>query len=109
MSQTILDVPALWGFLGALIYASTVTTAALWGDSPAPDGLHRKRVFAEFAICIIVGPVLAEGFGPTLFKLQWLAQLDHRAVSLTVGLSANYLWPIAVRAMGRRVKRFGSP
>lgn len=102
---SVLNAPALWGFLGAFIYAGTVFTSAFWADEPitAPK---RYRLLAEFAISIIVGPVLAEGFGPTLFGAQWLKALDHRAISLSIGLASNYIWPIAVKALGSRVKLF---
>lgn len=105
MLTNVLNAPALWGFFGAFIYAGTVFTSAFWADEPVTSQ-KRYRLLAEFAISIMVGPVVAEGFGPTLFASAWLKALDHRAICLSIGLSANYVWPIAVKALGSRVKLF---
>jgi hypothetical protein len=100
MVETVLGEPAFWGFWGALVYAGTALTRALWGELPA-TGAPRKLALAEFGIAIIFGPVAAEGFGPTLF--HWFPALDPKALALTIGLSANYIWPLAVKALGKRV------
>lgn len=102
VTDAILASPALWGFLGSFLYASMTLVAAIWGDNPA-QGVHRKRVLAEFGIALIVGPVIAEGFGPSAFRLNWLSGFDHRAVSLSLGLAGNYLWPVVVLQLGARV------
>lgn len=99
----ILASPALWGFLGSFLYASMTLVAAIWGDNPA-QGPHRKRVLAEFWIALMVGPVIAEGFGPSVFRLNWLAGFDHRSISLSLGLAGNYLWPVVVLQLGMRVR-----
>lgn len=95
--DAIMDAPAFWGFFGALVYAGTALIRRLWGDRPA-RGDTVKLVWAEFAIAVIFGPVAAEGFGPSIFK--WFPAMDERALALTIGLSANYLWPLAVEALG---------
>lgn len=98
------DMPAVWGFLGAAIYASTVYVHVRWSDAPTSNN-RRKRALAEFIIGVIVGPVLAEGFVPSLMHLPLLHSLDIRAVSVSVGISANYIWPRMVRALGKMVIR----
>lgn len=102
-SDLIMASPWLWGFLGSFLYASMTLVAAMWGDNPA-EGVHRKRVLAEFWIALIVGPVIAEGFGPSVFRINWLAGFDHRAISLSLGLAGNYLWPVVVLQLGARVR-----
>jgi hypothetical protein len=97
MISVILNAPAFWGFAGAAVYASTVLAKQLWGPSPA-EGNARKLALAQFGIAMFFGPVAAAGFTPSLSA--WFPKLDAHAISLTIGLSANYIWPLVVKALG---------
>lgn len=104
MNVGFLGWPATWGFFGAFIYAATVYATTVWGDMPLSNN-RRKRALAELIIGVIVGPVMAEGFGPSLLHVQLLHALDVRGVSLGIGITANYLWPRLVRILGSWVIR----
>jgi len=92
-----------WGFLGAVVYALSALIIKYWGDSPdLPNA--RKIAIGQFFVAIIFGPIAAEGFSSTI--MIWVGNhASARAVELAVGLSANYLWPLIVGALGTRVSK----
>jgi hypothetical protein len=92
---------ALWGFFGALVYASTRLVTQLFAGEDAPTRRRRTRALAQFATAVMAGPILAAGFTTTV--VGWLHGLAQgEAVALTLGLSCNTLWPILVDGLGRR-------
>lgn len=92
---------ALWGGLGAVVYASTrLVTQMLAGDT-APTSRQRWRALAQFGVALVTGPVLAAGFTDTV--VGWLHGVAQpQAVAVTLGLSCNVLWPILVEGLNRR-------
>lgn len=104
MSDLVLR-PAFWGFLGALVYASLVLVATVWGAENPLSARERNLALARFVIAITFGPIAAEGFSGTLLNMWLTGKADLRAISLGIGLSANWLYPIIVRAWGRKVQR----
>lgn len=97
MISIITDAPAFWGFGGAFVYASAILAKQLWGPAPV-DSNGRKLAVSQWGIAIFFGPLAAAGFSPSL--AGWLPKLDSHAIALTVGLSANYIWPLVVKALG---------
>ena len=101
------DLPALWGFLGAFVYA--VLRLVFFLRSARRDPLlaaDRDLYFLEFAIACAIGPIFAEGFGPFLgHRVKWLVEPDGRALWLAIGLAANPLAPELSRLFARHVLR----
>jgi hypothetical protein len=95
-------ITALWGLLGASTYAAWQVSSSLWIGEP-PTWTQRKLICARFWIAVVFGPVAAVGFTPTIIALLHGKALPP-AVALSVGLSCNYLWPLAVRALGKRLQ-----
>lgn len=94
---------AAWGLLGAIVYASARLIAALYsGDAPLP-ARRVRRAWAQFALAVLTGPIAAAGFTASIVSWPWLhAVARPEAVALTIGLSANTLWPILVDGISRR-------
>lgn len=94
---------ALWGFLGAVVYATTRLIAALYSlDGPLP-ARRARRAWAQWAVAVVTGPIAAAGFTATIVAWPWLRSVARpEAVALTLGLSSNTLWPILVDGLSRR-------
>lgn len=94
---------AAWGLLGALVYALTRLSAALYSGDAKLEPRRARRAWAQFAVTVITGPIAAAGFTASIVSWPWLhAVARPEAVALTIGLSANTLWPILVDGISRR-------
>ena len=100
-SAAVMDQPYLWGFSGALVYVSGQLCAVIFSEA-GQDPAIKRRAWAQFMIAIFFGTVAAEAFGPDLAALAD-GHVRNQAVWLTIGLSANGIWPIAEKAIGQRV------
>lgn len=100
---------ALWGLLGAFVYAAPRLLVA-WGDSKATEA--RLWVPAsEFVVALAFGPIFSVGFGPfaaTRINLGSIGVEGLRAVALVIGLVANPIAPLIVKwATGDILRRLG--
>lgn len=96
--------PALWGFVGTLIYGSFDLTAKLWGGNPALENA-RKLAIARFFIGLVLGTSAAQELS---LPVQQMAGASAWASSgrgrLGLGLFSLYLYPIIAAALGSRLK-----
>lgn len=98
--------PALWGLLGAVIYAAPRFTACFF--SARETGGPWTRCAAEAVTALLTGAIAAAAFG------GWLARFihqtgpgDNEAVCAVIGLLANPTAPGVIEALsGRVLNRF---
>jgi hypothetical protein len=98
---------ALWGLLGAFVYAAPRLVVAI-GEAQAV-GRSAFRQLAEFLVALAFGPIFSVGFGP--WAAHWLEKEGHpetRALALVIGMVANPLAPALVKvATGEILRRAG--
>ena len=82
---------ALWGFLGAVVYAGPVFIACWFGAS-LQNAKPSFRCIVEAIMAVVAGSIMGAAFGG--FVASILHQADHRAMCAAVGLFGN---PIAER------------
>lgn len=86
---------ALWGLLGAFVYAAPRLLVA-WGESRAA-GTGVLPHLIEFVVALTFGPIFAAGFGEWgAGYLGWTEPRSLRAVSLVIGMVANPVAPLLV-------------
>ena len=93
MLAAISQSPAVWGLLGALIYALPKLAAGVY--SAVERGAPWRMCLFEFVIAVFVGVVAAEAFTP--WGLEYLSRMldrptrDHdlRGAALLIGIAAN--------------------
>lgn len=88
--------PAVWGFLGAFIYAAPRLTACVVAAQAARGG--SLVCLLEFFTASGVGAVAAAAFAPTLAHLVG-ADRDINAISAMIGLIANRTAPKLVETL----------
>lgn len=94
---------ALWGLLGAIVYAATRLIAALYSGDKPPEPRRARRAWLQFGLAVVTGPIAAAGFTASIVAWSWLrGVIRPEAVALTIGLSSNTLWPILVDGIVRR-------
>jgi divalent metal cation (Fe/Co/Zn/Cd) transporter len=76
-----LDHPAVWGFLGADLFA---------GEN-RPTGRRRALYIVRFCISLFFGTVGAAALSATVSRFVGWAEL--RAIAFVVGLGINKAWP----------------
>lgn len=90
---------ALWGFLGAFVYAAPRLSVAI-GEAKAGGEQDITKHLIEFAISLTFGPIFATAGG------EWVA--DHlgrtalaelRGLAFVIGLTANPVAPVLVKAI----------
>ncbi len=89
MLNTLLHEPALWGFLGAFIYAAPRMMACILTCREA--SVSTWPCVFEFAIALATGAIAAAAFGAAVIRLIHLN--DMNAVAATIGLLANPFAP----------------
>ena len=102
----ILDMPALWGFLGAFIYAGPRFSACYWQCKDKKIGW--ARCLLDMVVSLAVGTVASFALA------EWAQALlnrpgahELRAISALIGLLANRLAPKVVdKAEGLLAKRW---
>lgn len=89
------DWPAVWGLLGAVIYAGPKLTTCLYASE---EPRHMPRCAIEAATALVTGTVAAAAFAP------WIARYIHaptaqdlRAIAAAVGMLANTTAPTIIR------------
>lgn len=92
--------PAIYGFLGALIYASMKVTACVYDNDPTHG--PRSKCFVEAAVALLVGTISAAVFEPWLagYVLHTTAPQETRAMSAVIGLLANQTAPGIIQFLG---------
>lgn len=96
----------LWGGCGAFLYAAPKLIGCL---QPNHEEGWRTCV-GTFLVAMAFGPIFAESFGPWIgYRWGWLVLPDARALYVTIGLSANSVAPLLVRAVRGHVVKFASP
>lgn len=101
---------ALWGFLGAFVYAAPRISVA-FGESSAGASQPLRKYVYEFVVALTFGPIFALAAG------EWLAQhlgrtalFELRALAFVIGLASNPIAPILVKAVkGDILGRLGMP
>ncbi|HEY3694188.1 hypothetical protein [Phenylobacterium sp.] len=87
--------PAVWGFLGAFIYAGPRLSACI--ASPKEHGESPFACLVEFAIALIVGAIGAAAFAPWIIVSRGLTEArDLNAVAVLIGLMANPTAPTLI-------------
>lgn len=99
---------ALWGLLGAFVYAAPRLLVA-WGESRVA-GAPLLPHLIELAVALTFGPIFAAGFGEFgAGYLGWEEPRALRAVSLVIGMVANPVAPVLVNlASGEIIGRLGA-
>jgi hypothetical protein len=99
---------ALWGFLGAFVYAAPRLLVAFSEERPG-----RKWWFPllEFAVALAFGPIGASGFTQIVADVvRQTNGADLRAIALVIGMVANPLAPSVVHLVGEGILRHvGAP
>lgn len=93
---------ALWGVLGAFVYAAPRVLVS-WADSRSTDKPMLPHI-AEFLISLTFGPIFSAGFGP--FVAGYLTrESSHelRAIALVIGMVANPASPLVVKLITGRL------
>lgn len=86
----------IWGFLGALVYATPNLLACL--RSP---GDHRM-CWAIWIVALVIGPIFAEAGTDWIgYRVPWLVEPSPTALQLIIGLCANPLAPTLARLATR--------
>lgn len=96
---------ALWGFLGAFMYAGPRTVVAIY--AARERGLRWGGHAAEGLIALLVGTIAAEAFAPWIQDyLKRTSAHDLRALGVMLGLVANRAAPTLVDLVaGKLMKR----
>ena len=103
----IADAPALWGFLGAVIYAAPRLSVCLFSKEPGAKAL---RCLIEAVTALMIGAIAAAAFSEWIIRFLHLAQiLDLRAVAATIGALATPTAPAIINALsgGLMARYFG--
>lgn len=96
-------IPAAWGFLGAFMYAAPKLLVC-W--RAADWHLNCYRCAFESLVALSTGAIAAAAFSPAVSHyLNRMAEHDARAIATILGLLANPLAPLFVKAMGIRLMR----
>lgn len=98
---------AIWGLLGAFVYAAP--RLILSAAEAKVAGRHAWTQFAEFLVALSFGPIFSSGFGPwAAFYVKLEGAHEIRAVALVIGMVANPLAPAVVKlASGDILRRLG--
>jgi hypothetical protein len=97
--------PALWGFLGAFIYAAPRLTACIFASRQAGVGWFLCGF--EFALALLIGVAAALPFAPlaaSVLKVSDQAQI--RAIAATIGLLANPAAPKVIDILSGRMLNY---
>lgn len=81
--------PAVWGFLGAFIYAGPRLAACIM--SCRETGVNWALCLLEFAFALATGAIAAAAFSATAMNLIHVS--DTTAIATTIGLLANPIAP----------------
>lgn len=97
----VLTWPAMWGLLGAMIYASTKLTTCAFADE---GHQHLIRCFAEAFTSLCIGTISAAAFAPWLCAYMHAnAPQDIRALSAVIGMLANSTAPGIINFLSETV------
>ena len=95
------DQPALWGFLGAIIYAAPKLTTCAYSEAGAP---HVRRCVIEAGTALLIGTVTAAAFQPWLAGyLHATTPQDTKAMSAMIGMLANTTAPGIIKFLSDNV------
>jgi hypothetical protein len=104
-------VTAVWGLLGAFIYAANSLILGLWADGATQS--RRAKALAEFFAALLTGAIFAGGLsvgfetaisrGLVVNGIKLHGDVNRVTIALTVGWASNYLWPKLLRRLGRKV------
>lgn len=100
---------ALWGLLGAFVYAAPRLVVAFSEQREGPPVLWLP--VAEFVIALACGPIGAAGFTQLIADfIRKSNPADLRAIALVIGMVANPLAPSIVHLVGEGILRHvGAP
>lgn len=95
--------PALWGFMGAFIYAAPRLATCMFAARQAGTGWFGCGF--EFVMALLIGAVAAGAWGPEV-SISVLKSSDPahlRAVAATIGLLANPAAPRVIDILTGRI------
>ena len=92
----VLNQPALWGFLGAFIYAAPNLIVCVF--EARSSGGSSLRCWLEFVVALMVGTIAAAAFSPALHMMWSLGAREYlTGIATMIGLTANVVAPKIVR------------
>lgn len=104
MWHQLLQEPALWGFLGAFVYAAPRASACYF--AARDNSGHWGRCLVDAVFAMIIGIVAAASLEPWIaHKLGDESMRQLRAISTVLGLLANPMAPGVVDALSGRLLR----
>lgn len=99
---------ALWGLLGAFVYAAPRLLVA-WGESRAAGQAPHPHFF-EFVVALSFGPIFSSALGE--WGAGYVGMTEPRAlraVSLVLGMVANPVAPVIIALVsGNIIARLGA-
>lgn len=99
---------AIWGFLGAFVYAAPKLVACIY--SAKTNGTGWTLCAATFVVAILTGPIMAAAFVPAIAEIiARTGDHDMRALATAAGMIANPIAPDLVKRMSGRVLKKISP
>lgn len=99
----------LVGLGGGLIFALTQLRADLCDGDKAATSRQKAAAFMQFAIYLISAPFFAAVITPGLvahFGAGPKSWITWPMAAAFIGASANYIWPLALKAYGSVVDRW---
>jgi hypothetical protein len=92
---------AIWGVLGAFVYAAPRLLIAAADRNPNREAW---TPWAEFAVALLTGTISAAGCGALVASTIHQTQLaDLRAIGLVIGMVANPVAPAIVHLIGDNI------
>jgi hypothetical protein len=93
---------AVWGFLGAFVYAGPKLVACVYSAKSSGAGWSFCAV--TFIVAMVIGPIMAAAFVPMIAAfIARTAEHDVRALATVVGMIANPIAPDLVKRMSGKV------
>lgn len=97
------SLPAVWGLLGASVYALPLFAACLF-ENRATRSHSGLECVVRFVIAIVIGAIGAASIGPALASKYAITNpRDINAMCSLIGLTANKAAPVLIEAVPKFV------